>query len=49
MQRLLALLGDYRNRALGELVDAIDRTMIDFAAGAPQLDDQTLVLLRREG
>jgi phosphoserine phosphatase RsbU/P len=49
MQRLLSLLADYRDRPLSDLVQVIDRTMVDFAAGEPQLDDQTLVLLRRDG
>jgi phosphoserine phosphatase RsbU/P len=33
---------------LAELVATIDRTVVDFAAGRPQADDQTLVLLRRD-
>jgi serine phosphatase RsbU (regulator of sigma subunit) len=47
--RLLPLLAEHRDRPLQEVVDAIDRATTDFAAGAPQLDDQTVVLLRRDG
>jgi hypothetical protein len=32
---------------LGELVAAIDAATSSFAAGLPQRDDQTVVLLRR--
>jgi sigma-B regulation protein RsbU (phosphoserine phosphatase) len=47
--RLLALLAEHRDRPLSEVVEVIDRATLDFAAGAPQLDDQTVVLLRRDG
>jgi sigma-B regulation protein RsbU (phosphoserine phosphatase) len=49
MDRLLDLLAEHRDRPLQEVVNAIDQATIDFAAGLPQLDDQTVVLLRREG
>ncbi len=48
-ERLLALLAENRDRSLQEVVDAIDQATVDFAAGQPQLDDQTVVLLRRDG
>ncbi len=47
--RLLDLLAAHRDRPLQDMVNAIDQATIDFAAGLPQLDDQTVVLLRREG
>ena len=47
--RLLSLLAEHRDRPLQELVNAIDQATIDFAAELPQLDDQTVVLLRRDG
>jgi len=40
---------EVEDRPLEEVVAAIDGATIDFAAGAPQLDDQTVVLLRRDG
>ncbi len=47
MERLQDLLFTNRQLPLGEIVVAIDRAMLDFAAGLPQGDDQTVVLLRR--
>ena len=46
-QRLSELLVGHRAAPLDELVRTIDGTTQDFAAGAPQADDQTLVLVRR--
>jgi sigma-B regulation protein RsbU (phosphoserine phosphatase) len=48
IQRLLALLAEHRGHPLQSLLDRIDRAMIEFAAGQPQLDDQTVLLLRRD-
>jgi hypothetical protein len=36
-----------QNKPLGEVVACIDRATQEFAAGQPQLDDQTVILLRR--
>jgi sigma-B regulation protein RsbU (phosphoserine phosphatase) len=47
--RLVVLLRELRDRPLQEIVDALDRATTAFAAGQPQLDDQTVVLLRRDG
>ena len=50
LRRLAALLAaEAASRTLPELVAAIDNAVVDFAAGRPQGDDQTLVLLRRDG
>lgn len=45
--RLVELLRSHRGGPLAEIVDAIDRTTVDHAAGLPQGDDQTVVLIRR--
>jgi sigma-B regulation protein RsbU (phosphoserine phosphatase) len=47
MERLIECLVETREAPLGEVAACIDRRTRDFAAGLPQLDDQTLVLLRR--
>jgi sigma-B regulation protein RsbU (phosphoserine phosphatase) len=47
MARLVECLEETRDAPLGEAAAAIDRRTREFAAGQPQLDDQTLVLLRR--
>jgi sigma-B regulation protein RsbU (phosphoserine phosphatase) len=47
--RLADLLRRGGDRPLPELVSAIDGATLEFAAGADQADDQTLVLLRRRG
>ncbi len=47
LDRLAALLAVERGRPLGELIGAIDDAVTAFAAGLPQGDDQTVVLLRR--
>ncbi|HEX2163726.1 MAG TPA: PP2C family protein-serine/threonine phosphatase, partial [Thermoanaerobaculia bacterium] len=49
VDRLVECLAAHRDAPLAEAVAAIDRLTRDFAAGQPQLDDQTLVLLRRTG
>ena len=41
------LLRSERERPLPEIARGVDGAMLDFAAGSPQSDDQTLVLLRR--
>jgi sigma-B regulation protein RsbU (phosphoserine phosphatase) len=46
-QRLVECLVQMQNRPLGEVVACIDRATQEFAAGQPQLDDQTVILLRR--
>jgi sigma-B regulation protein RsbU (phosphoserine phosphatase) len=47
--RLADLLARHRDDPLPDLVEAIDRETCRFTAGNPQADDQTLVLLRRDG
>lgn len=47
MERLADLLRQHRDEPLADIVRAIDETVVDFAAGRPQGDDQTVVLLRR--
>jgi len=47
IERLSALLAAERTRPLAEIVAAVDREVTRFAAGRPQADDQTVVLLRR--
>ena len=48
LDRLCALLTQYRHAHLQELVQLIDVEVREFSAGQPQGDDQTLVLLRRK-
>jgi len=45
--RLVALLRAAADRPLPEIVRAVEEATDDFAAGQPQGDDQTIVLLRR--
>ena len=45
--RLLDVLRATREQPLASIISAIDRATADFAAGMPQADDQTLLLLRR--
>jgi phosphoserine phosphatase RsbU/P len=49
MERLAAVLAEHRDRPLPELIAAVEGAVTHFAEGQPQLDDQTLVLLRRDG
>ena len=46
-ERLSRLLRSAAGRPLADLVRAIDEAVVEFAAGAPQGDDQTVVLARR--
>ncbi len=46
-ERLAELLKGASERPLPEIVEAIDRAVVDFAAGGAQGDDQTVVLARR--
>lgn len=46
-ERLADLLRASADRPLPEILARIDQAVVDFAAGAPQGDDQTVVLLRR--
>lgn len=46
LERLIELLREHRETPLGGIVRAIDEAVTDFAAGLPQGDDQTVVLLR---
>jgi sigma-B regulation protein RsbU (phosphoserine phosphatase) len=47
MERLERLLVSGRHRPLEEVLTGIEAAVTAFAAGAPQADDQTVVLLRR--
>ena len=47
LERLVELLQDHLDQPLASIIEHIDSTMIDFAQGQPQGDDQTVVLLRR--
>lgn len=46
-ERLAELLKEASGRPLPEIVRTIDKAVVDFAAGGPQGDDQTVVLVRR--
>ncbi len=48
-ERLVEILREHRHRPLQEVLDAIQHAVTRFSAGRPQLDDQTLVLVRRDG
>jgi sigma-B regulation protein RsbU (phosphoserine phosphatase) len=48
LERLEGLLGAERARPLDELLTAVEAAVTQFAAGLPQGDDQTVVLLRRD-
>jgi sigma-B regulation protein RsbU (phosphoserine phosphatase) len=45
--RLKGLLREATGKPLTEVVEQLDRAVVGFAAGGPQGDDQTVVLLRR--
>ncbi|MEL7058918.1 MAG: SpoIIE family protein phosphatase [Acidobacteriota bacterium] len=47
LDRLVELLAAMGDRPLNEILSHIDATMLAFADGLPQGDDQTVVLLRR--
>lgn len=49
MQRLIDLLGQGRELPLEELMEEIPRAVGEFSQGSPQGDDQTVVLVRRDG
>lgn len=46
-QRLCDLLRAAADQPLSEIIELVDTAVTDFAAGLPQGDDQTLVLLRK--
>jgi sigma-B regulation protein RsbU (phosphoserine phosphatase) len=46
-ERLTELLLRVADQPLSEMIRAIDRAVVEFAAGGPQGDDQTVVLVRR--
>jgi sigma-B regulation protein RsbU (phosphoserine phosphatase) len=48
-ERLIDLLRRHRDRPLQGVLDSIHHAVSDHAQGRPQGDDQTLVLLRRDG
>jgi sigma-B regulation protein RsbU (phosphoserine phosphatase) len=47
LERLTELLKAQSRQPLAEIIETIDRTMLEFAHGCPQGDDQTVLLLRR--
>ncbi len=47
LSRLVDLLREHSARSLDEIICVLDETMLDFARGRPQGDDQTVLLLRR--
>lgn len=49
VERLCAVLSEHRGEPLTAIRDAVDDALVEFTAGAPQGDDQTLVLVRRSG
>jgi len=49
MERLTRLLQENRHHHLQEVLDEIQRATDAFSQGLPQHDDQTVVLLRRDG
>jgi len=48
IQRTLDVIGKYRRGTMEELVERIIFEVQDFAGGAPQEDDMTIVLVKRE-
>ena len=49
MERLTEVLRRNQARSLDEVLSAIEAAVTDYRAGLPQGDDQTVILLRREG
>ncbi len=47
--RLVELLRSVADRPVGEIMEAVEEAVTAFAEGAPQGDDQTVVLIRRKG
>ena len=47
IERLTAVLEQYRDQPLETILESIDAAVTSFAAGQPQADDQTVLLLRR--
>ncbi len=47
LDRLVELLSRAPDRCLKEILQEIDQTMLDWAQGRPQGDDQTVIMLRR--
>jgi serine phosphatase RsbU (regulator of sigma subunit) len=39
--------GNLRNRPAAEIVEAVHKAVFDFAQGAPQFDDITVVVARK--
>jgi len=46
--RLIELLRSVADRPLGEILETVEQAVTDFAEGAQQGDDQTVVLIRRK-
>ena len=49
MERLTEVLKQYQEQPLDEILSAIEEAVTGYRAGLPQGDDQTVILLRREG
>ena len=47
MERLTDLLREHRERPLDQLQNLLDNAVMEFSAGLPQGDDQTVIFLRR--
>jgi sigma-B regulation protein RsbU (phosphoserine phosphatase) len=47
IERLSQSIGAAAHQSAKQIVDAIDRGVRDFAAGAPQTDDFTVVVIKR--
>jgi len=45
--RFIDVLKEHRNRPASDIVDAVTKSLAEFAAGAPQADDITLVVAKR--
>lgn len=46
-ERLSSLVGQLRDRPAAEIVEAVHKAVFDFAQGAPQFDDITVVVARK--
>jgi phosphoserine phosphatase len=46
-ERLFALLREHRQRSSTELIKLVYQSVLDFAAGAPQADDLTAVIIKK--
>ena len=49
IERLTEVLKQHQEEPLDEILSAIEEAVTGYRAGLPQGDDQTVILLRREG